>query len=117
MCIRDRTYTPWEPRSYAYLSDTNYSGKAVSLVKGVDLLYHEATYADDMRKEAKERGHATTLQAAKAAVESGAKRLLIGHFSSRYKDEGVLVEECRTLFPESYIAEEFRTFEIEMKKL
>ena len=111
------TYTPWEPRSYAYLSDTNYSGKAVSLVGGVDLLYHEATYADDMRKDAKERGHSTTLQAAKAAVESGAKRLLIGHFSSRYKDESVLVEECRTLFPESYIAEEMKSFEIEMKKL
>lgn len=110
------TYTPWQPRSYAYLSDTNYSGKAVSLVRGVDLLYHEATYAEDMRKEAKERGHSTTLGAAKAAVESGAKRLLIGHFSSRYKDENALVEECRTLFGETYLAEEFKTFEIEMKK-
>ena len=75
------TYTPWEPRSYAYLSDTNYSGKAVSLVRGVDLLYHEATYADDMRKDAKERGHSTTLQAAKAAVESGAKRRSEEHTS------------------------------------
>lgn len=111
------TYIPWAPRSYAYLSDTNYSGKAVSLVKGVDLLYHEATYAGDMRREAKDRGHATTLDAAKAAVESGAKRLLIGHFSSRYKNENELVEECRTLFKESYVAEEYREFEIEMKKL
>lgn len=111
------TYIPWEPRSYAYLSDTNYSGKAVSLVRGVDLLYHEATYMDDMRSEAKERGHATTLQAARAAVESGARRLIIGHFSSRYKDEGALVEECRTVFPETYLAEEYRTFEIEQKKL
>lgn len=111
------TYIPWAPRSYAYLSDTNYSGKAVSLVKGVDLLYHEATYAGDMRREAKDRGHATTLDAAKAAVESGAKRLLIGHFSSRYKNENELIEECRTLFKESYVAEEYREFEIEMKKL
>lgn len=111
------TYTPWEPRSYAYLSDTNYSGKAVSLVRGVDLLYHEATYAGDMRREAKERGHATTLDAARAAVESGARRLLIGHFSSRYKDEEALVEECRMIFPESYLAEEYKSFDIEMKKL
>ena len=111
------TYTPWEPRSYAYLSDTNYSGKAVSLVRGVDLLYHEATYADDMRSEAKARGHATTLQAARAAVESGAKRLIVGHFSSRYKDEGALVEECRTVFPETYLAEEYKSFDIEMKKV
>lgn len=111
------TYTPWEPRSYAYLSDTNYSGKAVSLVKGVDLLYHEATYMDDMHSDAKKRGHSTTLDAARAAVESGARRLLIGHFSSRYKDEGALVEECRTRFPETYLAEEYKTFEIEQKKL
>lgn len=111
------TYIPWEPRSYAYLSDTNYSGKAVSLVKGVDLLYHEATYAGDMRREAKDRGHSTTLDAARAAVESGASKLLIGHFSSRYKDDRVLVEECRTVFPESYLAEEYKRFEIPMKKL
>ncbi len=111
------TYTPWEPRSYAYLSDTNYSGKAVSLARGVDLLYHEATYAADMKREAKERGHATTLEAARAAVESGAKRLIIGHFSSRYKDEMALVEECRTVFPETYLAEEYKTFEIAQKKL
>lgn len=112
----DITYTPYPPRSYAYLSDTNYSGKAVSLVRGVDLLYHEATYADNMRKEAKRRGHATTLQAVRAAQESGAKRLIIGHFSSRYKDESVLLEECRNEFAETYLAEEGRTFEIVAEK-
>ncbi len=110
------TYVPYSPRSYAYLSDTNYSGKAVSLVKGVDLLYHEATYADAMRKEAKQRGHATTLQAVKAAKESGAKRLMIGHFSSRYKDESVLLDECRTEFAETYLAEEGKTFDIPIVK-
>ena len=110
------TYVPYPPRSYAYLSDTNYSGKAVSLVKGVDLLYHEATYADNMRKEAKQRGHATTLQAVKAARESGAKRLIIGHFSSRYKDESVLLDECLTEFAETYLAEEGKTFEIVPQK-
>lgn len=110
-------YVPREPRSYAYLSDTNYSGKAVSLVRGVDLLYHEATYADSLRAEAKKRGHSTTLQAARAATESGAKRLIIGHFSSRYKDPTVLLEECRTGFAESYLAEEYKSFEIEIKRL
>lgn len=110
------TYTPYPPRSYAYLSDTNYSGKAVSLVRGVDLLYHEATYADDMRKEAKARGHATTLQAVKAAKESGAKQLIIGHFSSRYKDESVLLNECRAEFAETYLAEEGKCFEIPIVK-
>lgn len=110
------TYVPYAPRSYAYLSDTNYSGKAVSLVRGVDLLYHEATYADAMRKEAKVRGHATTLQAVKAAKESGAKRLIIGHFSSRYKDESVLLDECRTEFAETYLAVEGKTFDIPIVK-
>ena len=110
------TYIPYAPRGYAYLSDTNYSGKAVSLVRGVDLLYHEATYADDMRREAKQRGHSTTLQAVKAARESGAKRLIIGHFSSRYKDESVLLNECRGEFAETYLAEEGRTFEIVAEK-
>ncbi len=114
---KELTYIPWEPRSYAYLSDTNYSAKAVKLVKGVDLLYHEATYAAEVQRQAKSRGHSTTRDAARAAVESGAGRLIIGHFSSRYKDEQVLVEECREIFPESYIAEEYKSFEIEMKKL
>ena len=110
------TYTPYEPRSYAYLSDTNYSAKAVGLVKGVDLLYHEATYGAALHREAKERGHSSTLDAAKAAVQSGAQRLLIGHFSSRYKDGGELLQECREVFPESYIAEEYECFDIPLKK-
>lgn len=109
------TYLPRLPRSYAYLSDTNYSAKAVSLVRGVDLLYHEATYAADLKAEAKKRGHSTTTQAAKAAVESGAGRLIVGHFSSRYKDWDALVEECREVFAESYVAEEFGHFDIELK--
>lgn len=110
------TYTPYSPRSYAYLSDTAYSGKAVGLVKGVDLLYHEATYAADLHREAKQRGHSSTLDAAKAAQQSEAKKLIIGHFSSRYKSADTLVEECRQVFDESYIAEEFKTFEIPLNK-
>jgi len=110
------TYRPYAPRSYAYLSDTCYSAKAVSLVRGVDLLYHEATYAAALKREAKERGHASTVDAAKAARESGAKRLLIGHFSSRYKGFDELIEECRAEFAESYLAEEYKTFEIPLKK-
>jgi ribonuclease Z len=110
------TYTPYEPRSYAYLSDTNYSAKAVGLVKGVDLLYHEATYGAALHREAKERGHSSTLDAAKAAVQSGAQRLLIGHFSSRYKDLEPLLTECREIFPATDIARERETFSIEPKR-
>lgn len=107
------TYRPYEPRAYAYLSDTNFSAKAAALCRGVDLMYHEATYAAAEQRTAKERGHSTTFEAAKAALKAEAGRLLIGHYSSRYKDEQVLVDEARTLFPETYAAAERETFVIE----
>lgn len=110
------TYRPYKPRSYAYLSDTNYSAKAATLAAGVDLMYHEATYAAAEQKVAKERGHSTTADAAKAALKAGAGRLVIGHYSSRYKDENVLVEESRAIFPETWPATEGTTFVIEKKR-
>ena len=110
------TYLPYRPRTYAYLSDTAYSAKAAELVRGADLLYHEATYAAAERKVARQRGHSTTEEAAKAALRAEAGRLVIGHYSSRYKDEGVLVEEARQLFPETYPAVEGSTFTIEKQR-
>ena len=107
------TYRPYRARSYAYLSDTNFSARAAELCRGVDLMYHEATYAADEQRAARERGHSTTLDAAKAALKAGARRLVIGHYSSRYKDEGVLVDEARELFPETWPATEGTTFTIE----
>lgn len=106
------TYTPYAPRSYAYCSDTMYSGKIADIVSGVNLLYHEATFADADRALVRETGHSTALQAAKTAAKAGAGRLLIGHFSSRYKDAAPLVEEARTLFPATEEAEELHTYEI-----
>lgn len=105
-------YRPYEPRSYAYLSDTLYSAKAASLVRGADLLYHEATFADADRALARQTGHSTTLQAAKAALAAGAERLLIGHFSARYKDDEAMASEARTLFPNTEAAVEGRTYAI-----
>lgn len=110
------TYRPYAPRSYAYLSDTSYSPKAARLVHGVDLLYHEATYAHLERKIARERGHSTAIEAARVALHAQVGRLIIGHYSSRYKDEEVLVNEARTLFAESYPATEGKTFTIEPRK-
>ena len=104
------TYRPYRARSYAYLSDTNFSAKAARLCQGVDLLYHEATYAASEQRTARERGHSTTADAAKAARQAEARRLLIGHFSSRYKELSPLLEECREGFTESYLAEEGTTF-------
>ena len=106
------TYIPYAARSYAYLSDTTYSAKAASLVKGVDLLYHETTYSIKDATVARGRGHSTTAEAAKVALKAEAKRLIIGHFSSRYKDYEELREECRAIFPNSDIAAEGVTFSI-----
>ena len=109
------TYRPYSTLSYAYSSDTNYSARLARMVEGVDVLYHEATYAADMRKTAKERGHSTTEDAAKVAKMAGAGRLLIGHFSSRYKDLSLLLDEARATFPATDIAREGETFLIEPK--
>ncbi len=110
------TYIPYQARSYAYLSDTAYSAKAAERVHGVDLLYHETTYSTKEAMFAKGRGHSTTIEAAKVAAKTEAKRLIIGHFSSRYKNHEPLVEECRTIFPNTDIAEEGMTFNIEEKR-
>ena len=98
--------------SYAYCSDTNYSARLAKMVEGVDMLYHEATYSAAERKMAKMRGHATTADAAKVAQMAGAGKLLIGHFSSRYKDLEPLLQESREIFPATEIARERETFTI-----
>ena len=106
------TYRPYRERSFAYLSDTLYSHRAAELVSGVDLFYHEATFADEDRTLAKKTGHSTAKQAAQAALVAGAGRLLIGHFSSRYKDLRQLEEEAREVFPRSEAVIEGHSYEI-----
>ena len=98
---------PAEPnRSYAYLSDTAYVPKNAELVKGVDLLYHEATFAESEALRAKQTLHSTASQAAEFARLSGAKRLVIGHFSSRYDDDTILLKEAQNIFPNTLLAKE-----------
>ena len=110
------TYRPYPPMSYAYCSDTNYSARLAKMCEGVDMLYHEATYDASMQKMAKLRGHSSTTDAAKVAKMASAGKLLIGHFSSRYKELEPLLQECREIFPETYIAEEKQTFTILEKR-
>ena len=104
------TFVAHPPRSYAYLSDTSRSAIAARRVKGVDLLYHEATYTSDQSREAKARGHSTAADAARVALAAEAGGLLIGHFSSRYKRAEVLLDEAREIFPQSDIAREGETY-------
>ena len=100
------TYRPYRARSYAYLSDTNFSAKAANLCRGVDLMYHEATYAAAEQRSAKDRGHSTTKDAAKAALKAEAKRLIIGHYSARIKDEESMLKEAKSVFTNVILAQE-----------
>jgi ribonuclease Z len=106
------TLPPHEPLSYAYCSDTRYFSKLASYVKDVKLLYHEATFDKTKNDLAKMTGHSTTLDAAKTALDANAGTLIIGHFSARYKDITPLVEEARSIFPETYPAIDGKSYEI-----
>ena len=113
----DITLPPYEALSYAYCSDTKYFPRLASFVKEVTLLYHEATFDKDKTDLAKVTFHSTTHDAAKTAVNSGTKTLLIGHFSSRYRKIEPLVEEARSIFPRTFPAIDGKTYEITNKSI
>lgn len=94
------------PRSYAYCSDTAYLPRIVPQIKGADLLFHEATFANSEQIRAKQTFHSTAEQAASIAREAEVKKLLIGHFSARYEDESILLKEASALFPNTIPAAE-----------
>ncbi|ETD21717.1 MULTISPECIES: ribonuclease Z [Prevotellaceae] len=100
------------PRSYAYCSDTRYISTLHRLVKGVDLLYHESTYGNDSIERAKLYYHSTAAQAAAVARDAGVGKLLLGHYSARYEDENVLLDEAKAIFPQSYLSEEGMIFDV-----
>lgn len=108
-----RLTTAAEPsRSYAYCSDTIYNPLVAEAVKRVDLIYHEATYADDKLDKAAQRGHSTAGQAAKIALEAGARQLIIGHYSKSYNDETQHLADARSIFHDTIAANEGMTIEI-----
>jgi ribonuclease Z len=82
-------------------------------VKGVDVLYHESTFDDANKELAVKTLHATAAEAAQVAVEAGAKKLLIGHYSARYNELDRLLDQARRIFPESYLSIEGETYPIE----
>ena len=98
------TTDPPVPRSCAILGDTSYFSRLPGMLKGVDLLYHEATFDESLHKLAKQTGHSTSADAARVALESSSGKLIIGHFSARYRHSSVLVEQARAIFPETYAA-------------
>ncbi|WP_321332762.1 ribonuclease Z [uncultured Bacteroides sp.] len=94
------------PRSYAYCSDTIFREKIIDQIKGVDLLFHEATFAQSELARARETFHTTAEQAAFIAREAGVGKLVIGHFSARYEDEELLLQEASAVFPSTVLAKE-----------
>jgi len=111
-CIKneDITLDPPAPGSYAFCSDTSYFSRLASFVENVDVLYHEATFDKNLGELAKKTGHSTTVDAARTALNAKVKTLIIGHFSSRYKDIDTLVEEAREVFPETIPALEGKVY-------
>lgn len=94
------------PRSYAYCSDTICHRPVIEQIKGVNLLFHEATFAQCDALRAAETFHTTAMQAAEIARDAGVKQLLIGHFSARYENENMLLEEAKNIFPNTLLAKE-----------
>jgi ribonuclease Z len=99
-----------EPKSYAYCSDTLYNPQYFEQIKGASLLYHEATFLNDMLDRANQTHHTTALQAAEIAVITRAEKLIIGHFSARYKTLNELLDEAQSVFPATELATEGKTF-------
>ncbi len=98
------------PKSYAYCADTLYDESIVEKIAGADLIYHETTYLKDLEERAKERFHCTTVQAANIAKLAGVKHLVIGHFSSKYKELDEFLLETTAIFEKTSLALEGTSF-------
>lgn len=116
LSCEELSYIPYTPRSFAYCTDTAPFKQLPEWIANVDLLYHEATFLEDHIKTAEATFHSTARQAAAIALNAGVAKLLMGHFSSRYKDLELSLKEAREIFPESHIAREGMVIEIELKK-
>ena len=106
------TLPPRKHHSYAFCSDTKYDEELIKWIKGVDLLYHEATFMDEMKERAHLTFHTTATQAGRIATAARVGKLTIGHFSTRYKDLSPLLKEVQTEFENAHLALEGHIFEI-----
>jgi len=106
------TTNPKRSRSYAYCADTQYKEDILPHIQGVDVLYHESTFHSEQAERAKVTFHSTAAQAAMLAQQAQVKRLLIGHFSARYKDLNPLLEEAQAIFPNTQLATEGKALQV-----
>jgi ribonuclease Z len=100
------------PKKYAYCADTKFTEKYLAIIKDADTIYHECTYLEVDKDKAISRFHSTAAQAAQLAVLANTKQLLLGHFSSKYKDLEPFREEAVSIFPNAQIATEGVTYEV-----
>ena len=108
-----RLVTPADKaRSYAYISDTRYMPSLHEQLTGVDTLYHESTYGEDHLPQSEKYYHSTAHQAAMVASEAGVGKLLLGHYSSRYLDELVLLKEAKEVFNNTFLTNEMDVFDV-----
>ncbi len=112
----EMTMPPPAPRSYAFCTDTAIHEPITEIIKDVDLLYHEATFLDDMEKWASQTLHSTARQAASLALKANAKKLILGHFSTRYKDLSLFLREAVSVFPDTELAADGACFGIPLRK-
>jgi ribonuclease Z len=99
-------------RVYAFCADTKYDETIIPHIAGADLIYHETTYLDALRERAETRFHSTSKQAATIAQKAGVKKLLIGHFSSKYDTLDEFEQEAREVFPNTELAMEGVCYEV-----
>jgi len=111
------TIPPFKPRSYAYITDTRMLEKNIPLLQDVDLLYHEATFLEKDKELAHQTFHSTAKQAATIAFKSNVCKLLVGHFSVRYKSSQSFVDEAITIFKETYAVEDGDCFSVELERM
>ena len=109
---KDYTTDSDAPKSYAYCSDTLFDERYFKSIENCDLLYHESTFLHELLERANQTHHTTALQAAQVATITNARKLLIGHFSSRYKALLPLLEEAESVFPNTDLALEGNTYQI-----
>lgn len=106
------TFPPDPPKSYAFCSDTAFKPEITSQIKGVTALYHEATFLEEHLHLCKKTKHSTAKQAATIARDAGVEQLILGHFSTRYDDLNLFLEEAKEVFKETSLAADYKVFEI-----
>lgn len=105
------TFDPAAPKSYAFCSDTVYNEEIIPVISGVDVLYHEATFLQSEEALAAKTMHSTAKEAARIALKSNVKQLILGHYSTRYENIELFKEEALTIFPEVLLADDGENFE------